>query len=781
MENSPRMMKMRALLTTIGCYLLGSWGLVQAATPISTAAPAAVPSGAVFPEWPKPVLPNVPAGAPSVRSEDLELSASPDGPGTFAVRVGGADFAVGQEAGLIGYVIGGEIRWFNVALGANHRSFLKPATKRLTVTVESSDPAGGKWRIVRRFSPGQIPGSIEIRTEIGVDQNRDVAFLPMLMLFPGAGSFGSEKEQGLLAGLEYLRNEPSSSEADVRGPASKRAVPDNLKLTFPLMVIQNQGHYLALTWQMRPEFCALYDSPDRLFGSGAHVMGLLFPGSDGKNRQEGSLLPHFTRTLHAGQVLELRATLLGGSGHSVVPAVQQYVALRGLPGVRPSAPDLQPYVTRTAGGWLDSKIREGNLFHHAIAGGNFPAAHAADAAVWMNWLAAQTTNPELAPRLRLTSQAALEDIPAQELNLSGVGHIRNPVASLLFGHVEATADQALQTGRSLLARFEPDLSVRYEPKPGGPDFSSTHFSKQANGLTSRLVLDLLEAAAFSGDHDLIAQALERLRAMNKFDDEVPRGAQTWECPLHTPDILASAQMTRAYTLGYELTGDPKLLERARFWAWTGLPFVYLVNPTAHPIGLYATIAVFGATHWRAPVWLGLPVQWCGLVYADALYRLIRYDPRGPWKRLADGITRSGIDQSWPSDDPERQGLLPDSFVLRSQHRNGPAINPATVEACAVRYYTETPVYDFFCFPKEGIRIHAPGLILDPRQTAHGLSFQVRGWAPGAYFVYLNGLRREPKLRINGESVACTSPNQFLLETGRLILELHASPRIDLEF
>ena len=42
------------------------------------------------------------------------------------------------------------------------------------------------------------------------------------------------------------------------------------------------------------------------------------------------------------------------------------------------------------------------------------------------------------------------------------------------------------------------------------------------------------------------------------------------------------------------------------------------------------------------VWLGLPVQWCGLVYADALYRLEPHDPKGPWKQLADGIAASGV-------------------------------------------------------------------------------------------------------------------------------------------
>jgi hypothetical protein len=601
----------------------------------------------------------------------------------------------------------------------------------------------------------------------------------MFMCFPGAGSFGPVKGQGLLAGLEYLENEPSSSEADLIGPASKRQVPDNLKLTFPLMAIQNDGRFLALSWQMRPHFCALYDSPDRLFNSGGHVMGILYPGSDGKNRKEGNILPSVTQTLEAGQPLASQIVLMGGLGDSVVPAIRQYVAMHPLPDLPPTL-DLQPYLSTAAGSWLDSKIHEGDLFRHAIAEGNFAPGPAADAAVWMDWLASLTGTPELASRLRATATNALARVSPENLNGSGVGHVRYPVAPLIYGHVAEAADQAARHARALLARFEPDLSIKYHPKPGGLDYAKTHFTNEANGFTSRPVQDLLEAAAFSGNHDLIMAALERLRAMKKFHDGVPRGAQTWECPLHIPDILASAQMVRAYSLGYELSGEPDFLEEARYWAWTGVPFVYLVNPTSEPVGLYATIAVFGATQWKAPVWLGLPVQWCGLVYSEALYQLARIDPSGPWKRLADGITASGIQQSWPETDHAMQGLLPDSFVLRGQHRNGPAINPATLLASACHYYGQTAVYDFACFRTHDLRVHAPGSLTPTRESPGQISFQVTSWVDHPYYILISGLAKLPKLKINGKTTNCAAPHEFIEKEGRLILKVEGNPRIHLD-
>lgn len=689
--------------------------------------------------------------------------------------------AFGQNHAMAAYVEGGQLRWLDLGEAEARRTEVRAEGGGLRASFECRDRDGALWRFEQRFSRGQLPSSIDVRSEVTLDQARSIAFLPMWVIFPGVGGFGTNKGQGLLAGLEYLENEPSSSEADVVGPASRRQVPDNAKLTFPLMAIQEGERYLGVTWQMRPQFSAVFDSPDRLFNSGGHVMGLLFPGSDGKNRVEGSLLPVRAETLQAGQTLTLRATVLGGAGKSIVPAVQQYVALRGLPARPPAGMDLQGYVRQTAGGWLDSKIRETNRFHHAIAGGNFPLNHAADAAVWMDWLSRESQDAALSSRLNETAKTALEGIPPEELNVSGVGHVRYPVASLLYGHVAETTAQAERSGRGLLGRFEPDLSVKYHRRENEPDYARTHWSQEATGLASRPVEDLLEAAAFCGDRELLEAGLERLRAMNKFDETVPRGAQTWECPLHTPDILASAQMVRAYTLGYELTGENEFLQRAKYWAWTGVPFVYLVNPTPQPVGLYSTIAVFGATQWKAPVWLGLPVQWCGLVYADALYRLERHDPAGPWKKLADGITASGIEQSWPAADADTQGLLPDSFVLRSQHRNGPAINPATVQACAVRLFGQTPIYDFWSFPKKGVRVHAPGKIESAGETAAGVRFKVDTGLKQPYFVLINGLNRKPKLRLDGKDVDCAAPHEFLENSGRLILRLEKNSEVEIMF
>jgi hypothetical protein len=747
----------------------------------AAAAPAEetpLPTSATLPEWARPGLRPVPAGAPVVRAADLELAQSPEALGALVLRVAGQPMAVGLDRPMIGYLAGGQLRWFDLANAANRQFSARQEQQAIIIQFSGDDPDGGRWEVRERFSTGAAAGAIEVAFELKVNRDRQIVFLPLLAVFPGAGSFGENKGQGLFAGLEYLDNEPSSSEADVAGPAAKRQVPDSLKITFPLMAIQSGERYLALTWEPQPEVSAVFDSPDRLFHSGGHVLGLIFPGADGANRAEGSLLPRAARRLPGGQALLLRAAFLGGVGRSVVPALEHYVAYRGLPPLPKLSSGLEGYVAQAAGGWLDSSIREGNLFRHAVAGGNFPPGQAADAAMWMDWLACQTTEPELASRLMEAARNALAPIAPASYNLAAVGHVRYPAVSLAYGHVAETVASAAQTGRALLARFEPDGGVRYHPQPGGPDYARTHFSDEASGLAARLVVDLLEAAAFSGERDLVDAAISRLRALDRFRNAVPRGAQTWECPLHTPDILASAWLVRAYTLGYELTGEADFREQARYWAWTGVPFVYLMNP-CRPVGPYATIPVLGATQWKAPVWIGLPVQWCGLVYADALYRFARHDSKGPWEHLAGGITLSGLQQSWPATDQKLRGLLPDSFVLRSQQRNGPAINPATVQACAARLFGR-PAYELFAFRQNGLLVHAPGTIKNPRVTGNRVWCEIEPWVKGPYFVLINGLARKPLLEINGKKADCAPPHEFLEHSGGLILRLEGKTTVQLD-
>lgn len=680
----------------------------------------------------------------SVRAGETELLHG-RGFSEFAVRAGDRLMASGMPGGKIGYVSGGRQRWLDLT---NAITEVRAEGAELVCKATVRDGDGAAWTLTHRFAPMEKEGGIRVTVSVSVDRTREVAFVPMLVLFPGSGTFGRAKTQGLFPGLEYLDgDEPSSSEADIVGPGSKRQVPDTLKVTIPLMAIAAGDRYVALAWRPEPHIAPLFDSPDRVFNSGGNVMGLLYPGSTGNDRPEGNLLPHGPVSLTGGATVSAECHILTGRGSNCVAAVKQYVRMNGLPPVPSLRLDLQEYVRLAAAGWLESEVRETDKFRHAWPG-DFAPQPAADAAWMMEWLAAITKDAKLAAELTNAAAGALRQVRPESYNGSGVSHVRYPVTSLLYGHVAENVAHAREAGSALLKRFEPDGSVLY--RPGKTDYGRTHFARDANGLTAQSVAALLEHASISGDANLLKEGLRMLRAMDKFLGSAPRGAQTWECPLHTPDILASAYLVKAYVSGYELTGDRRLLESANYWAWTGVPFVYLVKPANRETGLYATIAVYGATSWVAPNWMGLPVQWCGLVYADALYQLNKHDGAGPWKQLADGIVISGIQQTFPIDSASRRGLLPDSYVLRAGVRQNPAINPGTVQAPAMHYFGR-PIYEFASCRLSGLLVHAPGAIRDLKEDERTVRFRIEGVIKDDARVLVSRCKAMPVITVNGRN------------------------------
>lgn len=728
-----------------------------------------------LPRWTPPPPPPT-ASRMTIRSGDVTL-AHGNRPSSFALSVKGYLMASGWSRVPIAYDNGTAIRWLDLASSSS--ASVRRQGSAIVAKSQMKDPDGAVWTWSQTFGPSQTPGTIKVTTSVSVSRARNVYFLPMLVVLPGHGSFGTARERGLLAGVEYLDPpDQSSSEADLRGEQAQRRVPDEIKLTFPLMVMQARKRYVALSWDRKPWLAAAFDTPDRAFGSRANAMALLFPGSDGTNRSEGSVLPYRPHPVEPAKPLTAIAYIVAGTGDSVLPAVQWYVRTKGLPPVPPTGMDRTAYARWAAGGWLDSKIREGARYRHAYWPGfqGFAPHPAADAALWMEWLAAVCQDQELAQRLHDQVSSVLDLTDPATRNYATVSHVKHLAQTLLFGDAARSADEARRRAQDALSRFEPDGTVIYRAPAGGTDYGTTHFEKHANGLTAPIVVTALENALFAGDRELIRQALERLDALDRYVNSAPRGAQTWEVPLHTPDILASAHLVRAYLLGYEITGKRRYLDMARHWAWTGVPFVYLVPPTDQPVGLYATTPVLGATNWIAPNWIGLPVQWCGLVYSAALYRLAQYDNPRLWKRLADGITASGIQQSWPSSDKDLQALLPDSFSFRSQTRNPVAINPGTVQANAIHLYGGPLVYDYRVFRDSGITVFAPAQLTVISEAAGALSFRVRGWSARPYFILINGIA-DHKVLVNGSAAREGDNLERDEEARRVVLKVTGSPEI----
>lgn len=720
-----------------------------------------------------------------VKSGSLEFEHYEGGLGNFIFKVDGLEMAAGYECELLGVVLNESGEWLNLK-NAKVTFESKPGGEFISRAI-IRDSRGATWEIQRRIRPAKQEGTLILETELKVNKDRDIVHIPWLTIFPGLGTFGERKYQGLFAGVEYLCDEPSSSEADIETPEHIRRIPEPVKITFPLMAIAHNGNYIGVIWEPCDKVSVTFDSPDRIYNSGAHVMALSGPAV-GELRFENEFCAHTPFKLKASKPLKVSMLIIGGKGETIVTAIKKYVELKDLPAVPEFEGGLGAAVNLLAHGWLDSQINHDGLFRHAVWGNNFPPAPAADAAMFIDWLANNTKDEKLCERLNGAKNRALGKIPSGQPFSSNVGHAHLPTAPFIFGRTFEFVQRRRSEALVLLKNFDENGVKLY--RPGKTDYSRTHFAKHANGLSGRDMVRILEGAAMSGDKELISKALKLLdKQTTLYAETVPRGAQTWEVPLHTPDILASAHMVKAYTLGYIISGEEKYLERARYWAWTGVPFVYIYPPTSGKVGAYSTIAVLGATNWRAPLWLGRPVQWCGLVYGSALQMLSVCDTKGPWEKIAKGITTAGLQMSWPVTDKERQGLLPDFFDLQAQIGAGPAINPGTVQAHIAELYGKGKIYDVKKLANSGWFIHAPCAISDVREDKKMAAFVADGWGDKQYFVLVSGIEREPRdVLVRGVVQEPAEPSafesaekEFHGEYGNLIIRLQGKSEIRVRY
>jgi hypothetical protein len=427
-------------------------------------------------------------------------------------------------------------------------------------------------------------------------------------------------EQGLLAGVEYLgKGERSSTKLDLESEEYLRFAPDPLKLTMPLMAFVTDRASIALAWNdmtLGPVFA----TPNFFDATDDHRMAL--------------------------RGTKIEATLRVDRG-TLEEAILWAVNRSGLPPV-PEAPRSVDQQWELCMAALEGPLRTADGWGHCVEP-RWPRHPYADMAstIW-----------------RITGR-----MPELSELATGGSHIRNEAVYFVTDRVFEWKEFRWGQVQDLINQQKPDGSYRYAGK-----FARGHFEDTASGVCARPAATMLEYARITGDQRAIDAAVKTLDYMKRF--RTPRGAQVWEIPLHTPDVLASAYLVWAYVRGYELTGNPSYLAEARRWALSGVPFVYLWE--RYPVMLYATPPVLGATNWQAPVWIGLPVQWCGLVYAYSLTMLAPHDKTLDWNHLARGILVAGEQMQFPLEDAEYAGLLPDSFALANQERRPWRINPCAL-------------------------------------------------------------------------------------------------------
>ena len=615
--------------------------------------------------------------------------------------------------------------------GAQERDFL---ASRLSTTADHRtavlthvwrDADGVAWRSSLRVALDAAAPIARLRCSWTPAAPRRVLALWGPQLYVGEEIEGERKTMALFPGLEYLYlGEPSSSTRDLAPPLHDRRTPRADKVTAPIMAVSlgpggqappnnpqrfwcpdslgdlapapdlSRSTTVALWWDPLQEWLPgrrmpspRFSSPNRDEGMANHRMALFVPSSqtDVPENADRAVRPV---TIPANATAALTATVGVVDGPPLAALGTMYRSGYPVPNPEPPPrPDAETLAICRDGYW--NTLWEPAKATWRVLWGQ--SAHPAPGFAALLWLdAVVSEDPRVEARSMAQVDAAAERMLAEggaPLFCSrGAQHIMRWEFPFLWGCLPEALPGAESEVRGLIAAQREDGGWAFHPSsPQTAELGRTGDAVMGSAVHSAWMV--ARWARVTGDPSATAAAERALAWMERF--RVPRGAGPWECPIYEPDILAAAWGLAACIETYRATENPRWLNDALYWAETALPFIYHWRRADRPPMLGASIPVFGSTFYTHS-WIGLPVQWEGLVLAYHLRHLAGLLERsrpapGPsplrpvvglspaeWRRLAEALTNSGIHQLVA--DGERRGTYPDS-VPDFVGQNPPFINP----------------------------------------------------------------------------------------------------------
>ena len=527
-----------------------------------------------------------------------------------------------------------------------------------------------------------------MRVEIAIDalEPKELVALRGPAVHAGDRTTGTDKGIAIFPGLEYLDGEErSSSTRDLAPPHSERWVPHKFKVTVPMMMVETRegGPVMGVVWDPRQKWdgehiapAACFASPDFITLQDNHLMQLMLPATP-DFMPENKRWAHEPVALEPGKPWRLVQYIIAGKPEpDATGALEWFDELIGYPQAEEWPRSFEEEIALCRHGFMKTVWdEETKKSRHVVGWGpaNSPG-HAVLLLMDARAVAQGADKTRVMDRVNLVGEQTVRQQGASGLSSRAGCHIMAWEFPYHWGHVPGALKGMRDQAYAALQSQQEDGAWGYYPDERRKALGER--GTRVAGICGRNAYMLAKYAAISGD-PMVLEGLNRaLVRMRQF--KVPRGAQGWECPILEPDVLASAYALRACVWGYMATGDERCLEDARYWARTGLPFQYAWDDGEHPGMRYASIPVFGSTFFHHS-WIGLPVQWCGLVYAYGLQELVRFDQNDLWRRQAEGMTVSAMYQQWPMDNEELAGSYPDSYGNWFTRRNPVHINPEDIE------------------------------------------------------------------------------------------------------
>lgn len=479
----------------------------------------------------------------------------------------------------------------------------------------------------------------------------------------GAGSFGTDREDAIFPGLEWLIHDEWSSGNEYHPDSEAlRVAPHPYKVSIPLMTVSYDGIAVGLAWDPKQgdisTLCRIrspqpvFASPNFVERKSEHLMGLQYPSVTwGMKENDLKADPPLIMNRDG---MELTAEIGITQGKSL-DMVTAWVERHGLP---------DPGEPRFSYAELIQRIAEAYNRHLWVEGkGFYRSWHLSEEQkyIGVRWFKYYSTY-QIVPRfleyyIEKHPNSALSDSLQQKIiwcreQLPVYPQNTDKIAGRLSMLQYLSDKEVKELGQSILKNQEKNGSFRFDPYGRhktwavGDAMSWKPFAQPGDSvldfsMTSALMLMCIGERLDKNIYFKAAQkSLDFAMQMDR-----PEGGDWWETQLHAPNLLTAGYAAMAYYVGSEVFEEAAYKDRAIHFMHSLLPFTTLWDPDEIDM-LYNTKPLFGSSMWHAMSWHNRQILWQVLAFFDLSSQFgidwNELDPIVDWDLYRKGIVTAGI-------------------------------------------------------------------------------------------------------------------------------------------
>lgn len=493
---------------------------------------------------------------------------------------------------------------------------------------------------------------VGMHTSLISNANLYARYLRGVWLLAGEGTYGTEKTDSILPGVDWCLDKEWSSGTDFfKDPWANRCIPHRNKVSAPVMALSHEGWGLGVSWDMNVPVTRWFNygeayaqpvfaTPNFIERMNNSLLGLMIPDVKAES-EENKPFADVPLEMHIGQHIEWKADLFLTPGNSLDVMVD-WLKRTGMPAPQPRWEPADA-LDRFANAFNT------NLWHEGEGWGILQDGHSkASSAVpeFLRRYAAEHAQTELGRQLA-------EKIAWCDEKNGGKG-LTNSSLGLLYSDKDELSPDTLkklrQQADEILTWQKEDGSFVFEPD--GRHYTKDDF-RVARGFIEPMGLDgdtalhmntqpafqLMEFYKLTGEEKYAEAARRALDFALQYTR--PEAGDYWETPLHAPNLLAAGLGMNVYYMAYQVFGVEAYKEKAIYWLRALIPFTNFWEPVNLP-SLYDTKPCLCSSDWYFANWVRDHVQWeVQLSFATSArlgYDWSEIDPELDWHTYQKGIT-----------------------------------------------------------------------------------------------------------------------------------------------